>query len=251
MTACCCVLVVEDDRAIRKLLHRQLTNLGFSVHLARDGSEGYSLWASNPYDLVLTDCSMPKMDGFELASKIRGAGQSRASLVPIIAITGHTADHKSRAASGINDFISKPIAAAELRRVLIRWLPDPMQGLEELDRPLGTTPENQSQNVSALRPIALEDSAIMRSISRTFIKTIPDYLQALGRACAAGSRSDIAAAAHKLKSAAHLVGGTEVANLCKILEESAYGAGSEEIMNLSRRIHETVQVLGNSLKSID
>lgn len=242
-------LVVEDDRAIRKLLHRQLAALGFCVHLARDGKEGYSLWVNHSYDLVLTDCSMPQMDGFELASKIRDAGRFPASLVPIIAITGLTTDCESRSAAEINDFISKPIEAAELRRVLGRWLPGSIRDRAE---PPGAPPgSTRNRGASELDPPMLDDSAIMRSITRTFIKSMPDYLQALGQACAAGSRSDIAAAAHKLKSAAQLVDGGQVAELCKILERRAHDASSEEITMQSRRIHRAMQVLGNSLKSRD
>ncbi|MEX2494568.1 MAG: response regulator [Woeseia sp.] len=245
------VLVVEDDRATRKLLHRLLTSLDLDVDLARDGNEGYSLWASNPYDLLLTGCSMPGMDDFELASRIRGVGKRKANRVPIIVVTG--SDYGSRClASPINDFIRKPIADGELRRVLRRWLPGLMQGLEQSDQPSRTTGENRSGSVSASRtaPVLLEDSAIMKSIVKTFVKSMPDYRQALEQACAAGSRQDIAAAAHKLKSAAGFVGGTEVADLCGILEETAHDADCEEITRLGRRIDETVQALGNSLKSL-
>lgn len=233
------VLVVEDDRAIRKLLHRQLAALGFYVHLARDGKEGYELWANHPYDLVLTDCSMPHMDGFELASKIRNAGRSSASLVPIVAITGLPTDYESRSATGINDFISKPVVTAELHRSIERWLPG---SIPDLAAPVGPP-------ASELCPAMLTDSAIMRSINGTFIKSIPCYLQAFGQPPGLSSATDVAAAAHKLKSAALLVDGKHVAELCESLERRVHGASSEEIMMQSRRIHGAVRALGNSLKS--
>lgn len=235
------VLVVEDDRAIRKLLHRQLVAMGMSVHLARDGKEGYTLWANHPYDLVLTDCSMPQMDGFELASKIRSAGRFPASLVPIVAITGLSTDCESRSATGINDFISKPVVTDDLHRTIRRWLPGSIPELAETGAP----------PVSERYPVMLSDSAIMRSITGMFIKSIPDYLEALGQATVAGSPTDIAAAAHKLKSAARLVDGNHVAELCETLERRAHGASSEEISMRSIRIHRAARALGNSLKSRD
>ncbi len=235
------VLVVEDDRGIRKLLHRQLVAMGMSVHLARDGKEGYRLWTNYPYDLVLTDCSMPQMDGFELASKIRSAGRFPASLVPIVAITGLATDCASRSATGINDFISKPVVTDELHRTIRRWLPGSTPELAEAGAP----------PVSERYPVMLSDTAIMRSITGTFIKSIPDYLRAIGQASVAGSPSDVAAAAHKLKSAARLVDGNHVAELCETLEKRAHAATSEEIALQSRRIHGAVRALGDSLKSRD
>lgn len=224
------LLVVEDDPVIRKLLHRQLRGQGFSVDVARDGKAAYSLWAGRPYDLILTDFSMPDMNGFELAAKIRGAGRIPASQVPIIAITGHTPDEVSRcSAAGIDDVVSKPVARAELRRVLERWLPDSV----------------------SLRPPAeiREDPAILRSITNMFVKRIPGYMQALDLAFASGSRADIAAAAHKLKSAAQLVGGSEVARFCTSLEERSGEADGSEITRLQQRIREALERLKRSLKS--
>ncbi len=233
------VLVVEDDRAIRKLLHRQLATLGISADLARDGKEGYKQWSNHHYDLVLTDCNMPQMDGFELALKIRNAGRSPASLVPIVAITGRTTDCDGRSATGINDFIRKPVVTAELHRSIGRWLPGSIPDLAGPVRPPAPEP----------CPATLTDSAIMRSINGTFIKSIPEYLHAFGQPSGLSSATEVAAAAHKLKSAARLVDGNHVAELCDTLERQIHGASTEEIMMQSRRIRGAVRALGNSLKS--
>lgn len=235
------VLVVEDDRAIRKLLHQQLATLGISADLARDGKEGYKLWAIHHYDLVLTDCRMPQMDGFELASKIRNAGRSPGRHVPIVAITGLTKDCDGHSATGINDFICKPVVIAELRRTIGRWLPGSLPDSAEPVAP----------PVSAPCPATHTDSAIMRSINVTFLKSIPEYLDVFGRTTGLSSATEVAAAAHKLKSAARLVDGNHVAELCEILERRVHGASSEEITMQSRRIRGAVRALGNSLKSRD
>lgn len=228
MNTICNVLVVEDDGPMRKLLHRQLTALGCEVDIARDGNEGLSLWECNDYDLVLTDFSMPGMDGSELASRIRGSKRGKGRIVPLIAITGKAEDANERlCAVGVTGCISKPFSSVDLRRMLRPWLP----GCEDP----GTT--------------EVADSAIMRQVTRTFADTIPAYVLELRRARAAGTRSGILDLAHKLKSAARLVGGDEVAELCEAIEAAAEGRNVTKLAELADRVPPALSALEKSLRS--
>jgi CheY-like chemotaxis protein len=117
------LLLAEDNIVNQKVACRILEKLGYRVDVAADGQAAFTAWESGRYDLILMDCQMPIMDGYETTRKIRqreGAGQH----IPIIALTAHAmkgADNECRAA-GMDDYLSKPIDRAELQQSLRRWL---------------------------------------------------------------------------------------------------------------------------------
>jgi len=117
------ILLAEDNIVNQKVACRILEKLGYRVDVAADGQAAFTAWESGRYDLILMDCQMPLMDGYETTRKIRqreGAGQR----IPIIALTAHAmkgADNECRAA-GMDDYLSKPIDRAELQQSLRRWL---------------------------------------------------------------------------------------------------------------------------------
>lgn len=227
---------------MRKLLKRYLTSMGYAVDLAEDGSHGWSLWRRNRYDLVLTDWSMPGMDGRELTSRIR-ADERPSSRVPVIALTGNTAGSAVASRHGVSDALGKPFTAASLRRRLERWLPPADEGAD-------TTARTQKET-GALRPPSgiLEHSSIVRRLGRTFLENLPDYRDALDEALATGSATRGADAAHKLKSAAQLLGASELAALCETLERTANEANRSEVRQLTSDIRDALQKLASTLES--
>ena len=238
----CHVLIVEDDPPVRKLLHRQLTSLGCRVEVACDGREGLSLWESGDFDLVITDVSMPGMDGWELASRIRASGRHMAQLVPVIAMTGHAEDLSRSAKAGVTDHISKPFSILDLQRVLDRWDTAARDG--DPPAPL------KREAGDVVTPDLSHDPAIMRSILLTFIQTIPEYVHSLRAACAAGDPVAIAAAAHKLKSAARLLGGDAVADLCAAVEDASQNCDIDTLRKLAKPIPDVLEALERSLKGV-
>ncbi len=114
------VLVVEDNPVNQIVLGRLVERLGCTVSYAHNGAEAVETLHRHTYDLVLMDCQMPVMDGYDAARAMRAAGAE----LPIIAVTASSvADERPAAlASGMNDILGKPIDANELRKVLVRVL---------------------------------------------------------------------------------------------------------------------------------
>lgn len=120
------ILIVEDNLANQKLIIKQINSLGYSCDHASDGEEGLKKWQENEYKLILTDCYMPKMDGYQMAQSIRQLEESSCRKVTaIIAVTGTEliGDDALCYQAFINSFLSKPVQLADLRKVLAKWYP--------------------------------------------------------------------------------------------------------------------------------
>lgn len=119
------ILLVEDNEINQQVITTQLEMLGYSVIVAEDGSAGLKRWREGGFDLVLTDCQMPVMDGFQLTREIRRIeNEKNAEQVPVIAITANALKGESDKClkAGMDDYLSKPVSMDELQSTLARWL---------------------------------------------------------------------------------------------------------------------------------
>jgi PAS domain S-box-containing protein len=114
------ILLVEDNEVNRKVATRLLAKLQLQVDIAVNGLEAVQKATETAYDLILMDCQMPEMDGYEATRTLRQQGVQ----TPIIALTANAleGDREKCLACGMNDYLSKPIQADKLRQTLARWL---------------------------------------------------------------------------------------------------------------------------------
>jgi len=117
------VLVAEDNPVNRKLALQQLKKLGYRAEAVTDGREAVDAVAHGDYDLVLMDCQMPDVDGFEATRGIRRAEVLRGGHVPIIAMTANALDGDREAclAAGMDAYLAKPVQLAALRAIVERF----------------------------------------------------------------------------------------------------------------------------------
>ncbi|MEJ1961569.1 MAG: response regulator [Gammaproteobacteria bacterium] len=145
------VLVAEDNAVNQRLVKHMLEKLGYSVDIATDGVQAVTLAVASQYDIIVMDCSMPGMDGYQATVEIRRL-QLEGALprVPIIALTANAMpeDRERCLAAGMDDYLSKPIAMADLREMLERYLA-PQYAL------LTTPPSTRSAD-----PVVAEDSGL-------------------------------------------------------------------------------------------
>ncbi|MCK4764988.1 MAG: response regulator, partial [Candidatus Aminicenantes bacterium] len=121
------ILLAEDDLLCRKVAVKMLETIGYRADVVHNGREAVKALESTPYDLVFMDCQMPEMDGYTATGKIRE--EQSAVLdhkIPIIAMTAGAikGDKEKCLASGMDDYLSKPINMVELSGMLKRWLPN-------------------------------------------------------------------------------------------------------------------------------
>jgi signal transduction histidine kinase/DNA-binding response OmpR family regulator len=120
------VLAAEDNPVNKKLISRLLEKEGYRADIVANGVEALAAVAREPYDLILMDCQMPEMDGYEATMAIRAAEAGAARRMPIIALTASAMekDRERCLAAGMDDHLTKPVKAEDLRAMLERWIPD-------------------------------------------------------------------------------------------------------------------------------
>lgn len=149
------VLVVEDNPVNQKVALLQLRDLGLAAHAVGNGKEALVATQTTNYALILMDCEMPEMDGYEATGEIRKAESLTGKRTPIVAMTAHAmpGDKEKCIAAGMDDYISKPVNQAKLSDVTSRWLDK-----ENKENPVQTTKVNDLN--SAKESIALLDPEI-------------------------------------------------------------------------------------------
>lgn len=116
------ILVAEDNPVNQKVLAKQLAFLGYTCIVANNGKQALELWHQHHIALVITDCHMPEMDGFELTHAIR---QQETQHRPIIAFTANALRGETERclSAGMDDYLSKPVEIQSLKRMLNKWMP--------------------------------------------------------------------------------------------------------------------------------
>ena len=117
------ILLVEDNVVNQKVALLMLKKLGYEAEVANNGTEALAALSVKSYDLILMDCLMPEMDGYEATKRIRSLSGPAANS-PIIAMTASAFAEDRRACldAGMTDYLAKPVREAELREKLSHWL---------------------------------------------------------------------------------------------------------------------------------
>ncbi len=118
------ILVAEDNTVNQLLVTTQLKKLGYSAQVVANGLEAIESYSKGGFDLILMDCQMPELDGYEATIRIRDLEKKSGKHIPIVALTANALkeDEDHCRAVGMDDFIAKPTKLDILRRVLSKWL---------------------------------------------------------------------------------------------------------------------------------
>ncbi len=124
------VLVAEDHPVNQQVIVRQLRLLGYEVEVHGDGAAALEAWRERGFSVVVTDCHMPRMDGFQLTAAIRAAEAEDGRHTPIIALTANALSGEAERciAAGMDHYLAKPVDLARLKEALDRLLARPRQG---------------------------------------------------------------------------------------------------------------------------
>jgi CheY-like chemotaxis protein len=215
------VLVVEDDRINQKLLSKHLQLLGYDFELADDGQQGLERWGSGGHQLVLTDQTMPHLDGCGLLRAITRLARERGQTCPPMLLMSANTDAALRLraqAAGAAGFIAKPVELGTLRPLLLQHVGvPPVQAAQP--------PDAQLFDPTALREAFGDDAAAVHEVLEAFVHDLPRLAEELAQALRAADTPQAGALAHKLQSASRSVGATALADFCATLQANRTRGG--------------------------
>jgi CheY-like chemotaxis protein len=215
------LLVVEDNIVNREVALGVLASLGYSAEVVSNGREALEAATRTSYDVILMDCQMPEMDGYTATREIRAreAGRTR---VPIIAVTADVVnDARAKCiASGMDDYVSKPLDAEELGTVLVRWVTPASSRRDDIKQRPGGGLENplDSKVLDKLRKLEARTPNLMRSLASLFCQDTPPRLEQLRAALGRGDAAGLAALAHGLRGSAANLGARRMVTICEDIE---------------------------------
>jgi CheY-like chemotaxis protein len=205
--------VAEDQPVNWLLIERMLRKRGCEVDHAANGAQALDLLAAEDYDLVLLDCQMPILDGYETTREIRRRERAtERPPIPIVAMTAHAmeGDRERCLEAGMDDYMAKPITSRDADRVLSRWLAD----RRSRERP--PVDPARTAELEQLFPGA-EAVAVLDQL----VHEVAEQLERIATALARGDGSAIADSAHRVLNIARMVGAHGLAEATSRLEADA------------------------------
>ncbi len=220
------VLLVEDNEVNRLVAVRILETLGITANAARDGVEALGKLEDQHYDLILMDCEMPVLDGYETTREVRRRqlGQRH---TPIVALTAHAlAEDRERCLGvGMDDYLAKPFLRGSLITVLDRWLGDrelpagkQTPKLKSPDAFRGASGELDPEQVESLRQLGRDGSDAFAQIAQIFLRRGRVLLSEIRQATEVHDASAVRLRAHSLSGSAGNIGAQRLSTLSRELE---------------------------------
>jgi len=249
------ILLAEDNAINRRVALSMLSELGFKADVVSSGSEALEALERDEYDLVLMDCQMPGMDGYQATRVIRDPhSRVRNKNVPVVALTAHAmATHRQLSIeAGMNDHLTKPIDRDELAEALERWISLPAPSPLGARGSSGTVQEAPPAREAMTSGRGLDRKALIERLSGNeslaneligiFFDDMPQQLSRL-RSAANDERPDLVAeVAHAIKGSASYVHAARLARLANDLE-TTQGNGDTE--NTRRLVEELEREFGS------
>jgi CheY-like chemotaxis protein/HPt (histidine-containing phosphotransfer) domain-containing protein len=210
------VLLAEDNPVNQEVAREYLEQLGYLVDVVNNGREALEAIAKTTYAIVLMDCQMPEMDGYQAATELRRREASQgAQRLPVVAVTAQamTGDRERVIEAGMDDYLSKPLDPERLVEMLRRWTPSEVPPPERAPAPLNN--KRRSPRVGAI-----------------FLEQLPLSLAELRESFDASALDKLKAEAHKLKGSALSIGAPNLAGLCAELEGTPFDRSNDVLQRL-------------------
>lgn len=261
------VLVVEDNSINQLVAGAMLKNFGCRVDLVDNGLEALKAIAGKSYDLVLMDCQMPEMDGYQATMAIRAREKATGveKGICIVALTAHAlaGDRERCLTVGMNGYMSKPFKREQLQHTLRQFCPDKIQpeGAAAQERratgePNSVSPAlpgNQEREncpavdmsvLAGLQVLQIEgEPSIVQQVVNAYLQESESLVNSLSGCYKAGNKEGLRMAAHSLKSSSANVGAIQLSVICRRLEAQCATDMTEDVGDLMISIEkEFVQV---------
>jgi len=207
------VLIAEDNIVNQKVAVSQVQKLGCYADVVGNGKEALDALEVADYDVVLMDCQMPELDGYEATGRLR-ARETGGWHTVVVAMTAHAieGDREKCLAAGMDDYLSKPLRIEDLRTILEKY--QPAQATEE--------PAVEPERIEMLRELGADGAEdILTDLIDTFMGNAPELLSEAEQGLTRGESGLVARAAHTLMGSCSNFGAKPLQDLCRQLEALA------------------------------
>jgi len=227
------ILLCDDNTINQKVAARILAQLGYKPDVANNGREGLEAIDKKPYDLVFMDVMMPEMDGLTATRAIRdrqknpAANPNFAGRILVVAMTAHAqqSDKENCLASGMDDYLAKPIRPADVRGIIEKWAAPATPAAEAKSTPMAKieTPaapaEEPPVDMSRMNDLTGGDPAMLNELVEMFYKQTSQQMKQIEDAVRAGDATQVRHVAHSCKGASATLGMTQLSKLMLALEK--------------------------------
>jgi PAS domain S-box-containing protein len=256
------ILVVEDNPTNQMVAVAILQKLGYRAEVAGNGIEAIKLLQRSEFDLVLMDCEMPIMDGYQTSRIIRrqmiGTGNPK---VPIIALTAHAmqGDREKCIAAEMNDYVAKPIEPDSLAEILAKWIRtrSPISELQMVGDDAKAMPERASFegiehifNEKELVARVCGGADLARKITMGFLGDVPGQLLKLRERVDQNDAARVSAQAHSLAGACATVSAPALLEQCRRIQTAASGGDLARCASLLGPLEEEFESFRAALRTI-
>jgi len=212
------VLLVDDSVVNQKVACHNLKKLGYKITVANNGKECLAILEQKPIDLILMDCQMPIMDGYQATENIRRSSAAKInSKIPIIALTANNSEGSREEClqKGMDDFIIKPFVFNEMADILKKWLPDIRTKNEALEKPKLNVESNSQEktyvfNKAIVMERLMDNMDIVKTVIEAFLMETPEQIKILIKHMDAAKYSEMRHQVHAIKGAAGNIGAEEL-----------------------------------------
>lgn len=230
-----CILVAEDQATNRWLIERQLQRLGCSVTAVENGRAALAALEAGTFDLLISDCHMPEIDGVTLTQLIRANEATRS--LPHMLILGLTADVSTEmrarcVAAGMDDIVAKPIDLRRLGAALTRLAHSGHAEPDGADCPVASAVFDSGVYCR----LFADDLAQGRAWLTAFLGSAERLVADVERSATSGDRDGLADSAHKLAGASLAAGATDLGLLARHLEAAPSWASAADLLDLAEQI---------------
>jgi signal transduction histidine kinase/DNA-binding response OmpR family regulator/HPt (histidine-containing phosphotransfer) domain-containing protein len=255
------ILLAEDNLVNQKVALKLLEKLNYRVEVVADGLAAVAAWQTGKFDLIIMDCQMPQMDGYEATREIRRLEEGKRH-IPIVALTAHAmkGDEEKCRAAGMDAYLSKPIDRAKLENCLEHLLPSTgstglMPAIKEAPVVVESAP--QPASVHLHHPVDWEalldsidgDRQFARDLADAFIGTGDRELAAIAAALGTGDAAALRESAHALKGASGNLRASAAASAAAQLESAARLGKSAQIPALAETLTAEIRRMTAYLRS--
>ncbi|MBF0274306.1 MAG: PAS domain S-box protein [Nitrospinae bacterium] len=251
------ILLAEDNQVNQKVASMQLLKLGYVADIASNGGEVLLRLKSNRYDLVLMDCQMPEIDGFEATRRIRKMEKETGERLPIIAMTANAmkGDRERCLEAGMDDYMSKPVDIDVLEDMILKYVgeksPIIKPSKQDAESVESSGPDSINHaTIDKLKALGADDTGFFKELVSVFLESAEKHVDDLMKCLPEKNAGHIHQISHPMKSSCANMGAMKLAHLFTMIDDKAKIQDVSDFESLAKQVEEEFMYVKNEFQKM-